>query len=119
MARKSNPETDFVITLDGVGEFKFGRRTIGDAMRIRARFLELAGAHQDDVEMVAIASAIATYEVLVVSHPDGWGDLMSMDAVSPEHLGALFDLYGKLGDKEDSFRGKTQVNGTQEGAGNS
>lgn len=115
--RKAKPETDFKVTVEGVGDFVYGRRTVGDSLKIRGRFLELAGDHSDDVEIASIASATAMHEVLCVSAPDGWSDILALDSADPENISRIFDLYMKVGETEDSFRDKTKVSSAQAGSG--
>lgn len=109
MMRKANAETDFTVEVEGVGAFTYGRRTIGDSLKIRARYLELVAGHGDDIEMAATASAVATHEVLCVACPDGWSDLLKVDSTNPDAVSKVFELSAAVGEKEDSFRGATQV----------
>lgn len=117
MVRKANPETDFTVSIDGLGDFRYGRRTLGDSMRIRSRFLQLVGDNADDIEMAATANAVAVHEVLCVSAPAGWEDLLKLDSVDPDNVSRVFELSAKLGDKEDSFRGAPKIHGEAAGSG--
>lgn len=117
MMRKANPESDFSFAVDGIGSFTYGRRTIGDSLKIRARFLELVGEHADDVEIAANSSVIATHEVLCVSAPDGWENMLALDALGDDTFSKIFDLYKEVEKQEDSFRSPKKVDSAAPGKG--
>lgn len=112
MTTRTPRDTDFAVTLPGVGDFTFARRTLGDAMKIRGRYLRLlgeAGAGGDaepDAELSGYANVIATISVLLVKAPAAhWGDLEALDLMAqPEALDQLVSLYTLLSEAEDSFR---------------
>lgn len=114
---RKSAHTDFSVPVDGVGTFVYGRRTLGDSMKIRARFLELVGANADDIELAATASAVATHEVLCVSAPKGWEDLLQLDGIDNDNAAKVFDLFAKVGEQEDSFRGAQKVHRAPTGPG--
>lgn len=99
-------DTDFFIELPGVGSFRFGRRTYGDRMKIRAEYLRLTrGFEDEDADLSMYAAIIATHSVLCVEAPKGWEDLAELDLTAPGDAEAsVFDLYALLKEKEDSFR---------------
>lgn len=99
-------DNDFFIELPGVGTFRFGRRTFGDRISIRSRYLGLVKDLGDSDEDLSIfASMVASHSVLCVEAPEGWADLAALDMTAPGYSDALlFDLYNRIREKEDSFR---------------
>lgn len=101
MARESK-DSDFSVTLEGVGDFRFGLRTIGDMLKIRADYRRIVGQDgEDDPELALVAGIIAAYRQMVVSFPAGWAD---PEKLSGDDLPKLYDLWALWRDKEDSFR---------------
>jgi hypothetical protein len=101
--------TDFKIPLPDVGDFVYARRTIGDMMKIRVRYLKyLDGiAEEDDKILSFFAGIVAANETLLVSCPVGWEDLTVLDdALRYEKIVELSTL---LTNKEDSFRVAAKV----------
>lgn len=99
--------TDFFIELPQVGTFRFGRRTYGDRLKIRAEYLRLTKdlADVNDAELATNAAIVAAHKVLCVEAPEGWADLESIDLITqPDADDKIFDLYFLLKNKEDSFR---------------
>lgn len=119
MTTRAPKDTDFSVSLPSVGEFVFARRTLGDAMKIRARYLRLlseSGASENedfDPELSGYANVIATISVLLVQAPTAqWADPQSIDLVAtPEATDQVVALYSLLGEKEDSFRNQTTRSG--------
>lgn len=103
---RSAKETDFFVELPEVGVFRFGRRTFGDRMKIRAEYLRLVKEHGDlDDELSMYAAIIAAHTVLCVESPPGWENLSDLDMLclnDPEQR--IYDLYSLLKDKEDALR---------------
>lgn len=125
--RKPHP-TDFVISLPDIGDFAFGRRTLGDGIAIRADYLRrVAAAGVDerngatvmlgdaDFELSFFAGLIARYKVLCVACPAGWEDLEKMDITSVG-LDKLLELDRLLRDREDSFRSEAPSGSPPSGA---
>lgn len=109
---RPHKDTDFTITLPGVGDFTFARRTMGDAMRIRGRYLRLmsdAGSSDDapfDAELSGYANVIATITTLLVKAPDArWSDPEAIDLLdNPDAASQMVNLFSALQEQEDSFR---------------
>lgn len=99
-------DSDFFLDLPGVGVFRFGRRTYGDRLKIRAEYLRLVKEFgDDDSDLSMYAAMISTHAVLCVEAPDGWESLAELDLVAPgDAESKIFELYGLLKAKEDSFR---------------
>jgi hypothetical protein len=116
MARKAQ-ESDFTLDVEGVGKWRFARRNLGDAIRIKQRCVEIAGiAGQIDAELSWWANTVATVEVLMVASPPGWeGDLQEIDMFGgDDKIGQLIKVWEALLEKENTFRG---VNGQARTAG--
>lgn len=113
MPRKANPATDFNVSIEGVGNFTFGRRTMADEFAIQRRFADLAGG-ADHTEWLSIVGGwVSALSVLTVRSPDDW-NIDEMDPLDQDVYAKLKKVYDALRDKEDSFRGKR---GTRSEAG--
>jgi hypothetical protein len=108
-------DTDFFIELPDVGVFRFGRRTYGDRLAIRAAYLRLVKEFGDsDGDLSMYAAIIACHSVLCVEAPAGWENLAELDLTAPGDVETkVLALYSALKHKEDSFRlGQPQVSET-------
>jgi hypothetical protein len=105
-------EKDFTIPLPGVGNFVYGRRSLGDMMKIRVLYLRfLQGEDEDaDKELSFFAGITAAHSVLCVSCPKGWEDLTNLDDI--ENTPRVVELSNLLTKKEDSFRVAAKVAST-------
>ena len=112
-------DSDFFVELPGVGVFRFGRRTYGDRLKIRAEYLRLVKEFgDDDPDLSMYAAMIASHTVLCVEAPAGWESLADLDLTAPgEPEVKIFELYNLLKDKEDSFRKGDSKSGKAEGQG--
>jgi hypothetical protein len=102
MARKANPN-DFVVEVDGVGQFRFGRRTFLDHTVIRADYVRLTGGDDADAELASYAALIAVVRHLCVSAPEGWDDL-EHKLMTDQETDQAFELLRKVREQEDLFR---------------
>lgn len=107
-------DTDFFLELDGIGQFRFGRRTYGDRCHIRAKYLELTHGVTNDDQLSTYASMIAAYSILCVECPKGWEDIENTSIRDFED-NKLFDLFAAWGPKEDSFRKGGETEGKSSG----
>lgn len=116
---RKKKDSDFFVELDGVGTFRFGRRTFGDRAKIRSEFLRITKELGDeDPELVAYASIMATHKVLCVDAPVGWFDIEAIE-LSSENDRQIFDLYALLQEKEDTFRQGATAGSQAPGEGSS
>lgn len=119
MTNRSPSDTDFFVELPQVGRFRYGRRTFGDRIRIRAEYLRLTGGFGDgDLDLSVMGAVVAQHQVLCVSAPTGWTDLEALDmSIDPDRLDAhLMALYGLVKEREDSFRRQPAEGGQATGA---
>lgn len=116
MRQKS--ENDFEIDLPGVGKFVYGQRTIGDFIAIRRRYVELAGENVNDAVLSNLASIVALHDVMCVSCPSGWENLMNFNVVDSreDYLQKIMELDRLIGEKENSFRKHKTVEGEEKRA---
>lgn len=106
---REKKDTDFTVTLEGVGDFRYCRRTLGDSIKIRSAWLDIVGQHGDDEEMAGFANIVATHRVLCVNAPEGWEDLEKLDSIKyPDLISKVIGLYELMREKEDSFRGSAK-----------
>ena len=112
-------DSDFFVNLPGVGVFRFGRRTYGDRLRIRAEYLRLVKEFgDDDPDLSLYAAMIASHKVLCSEAPAGWEDLAELDLVAPGNAeDKIFELYALVKEKEDSFRQGDSKSGKAQGQG--
>lgn len=117
---RAQKDTDFHVTVDGLGTFRYGRRTFGDRIKIRAEFLRMVrelDAEEMDLDLSAMASVVAAHKVLCVDAPAGWADLEQIDLLDNESGETdVFRIYAALKEKEDSFRKPANANENGQGA---
>lgn len=99
--------TDFSITLPDVGDFTFGRRTMGDFIKIRSEYLKLIDENENDDDQQFYVWIIASYKILCVSCPAGWEDIAALD-INVIELNTVVALGHLLSEKESSFRRDAQ-----------
>lgn len=113
-------DTDFLVDLEGVGKFRFARRTFGDRIKIRGEIARMSRDFGDDLDSVAEVSVVAIYKTLIVSCPKGWEDIEAIDLVEhPEAEEQAWQLFIKLNDAEDRFREERNKSHKKDGQKNS
>lgn len=119
---KAKPN-DFFITIDGIGRFRFNRKSYGAQIRIDAEMLRILGPDIGvrDNTMSLHALLVGHYAALMVECPDGWEDLEEIDITDDPTLDSkILEVYFKLRDTLDSFRVRKEPAGTEppvQGAG--
>lgn len=97
--------TDFTVEVDGIGTFRFGRRSLRDEMRIGAEYSRLTeGVETPTASLELIAGWISTLKVMTVEAPKGW-DIDAMDPLDDGTYTKLLKVHAAFRRKEDSFRG--------------
>lgn len=118
MARAPHKE-DFTIDVEGVGQFKFGRRQQKDQYKIRALYGRLTDNNWKEDGTVGDMEAWmhANLEILTVEFPPKF----SLDALDPltdpEEDDRMSRVYVALRQKELSFRPSTTASVTAASAG--
>lgn len=96
--------TDFTVEVDGIGQFRFGRRTMRDELRIGSEFSRLTeGVEIPTPWLEMTAGMISALKVLTVSAPDGWS-LDDMDPLDSNTYTRMMKVHSALRAKEDDFR---------------
>ena len=121
-------ESDFYVDVEGIGRFRFGRRSYGDRLKIRAEFARLTKSYVEydekgdeilDVDVAGMASVISAYKTLMVECPAGWEDMEAVDILAvPDVEIQSFRIYAALKAKEDSFRPQAKPAREAVGEGN-
>lgn len=101
-------KNDFVVEVEGLGTFVFGRRTGRDRFRIAADYHRLTeGLDVSDNDFGMAAEALATVKTLLVEGPAEIMAMLDLDAPadpSPEADAKLLRVFFALRQKELSFR---------------
>jgi hypothetical protein len=96
--------TDFDVAVDGIGTFRFGRRTFRDRFSIAAKYSEFTEGVQTPTPWLDfMASAVAAITVLAVAVPPDF-DINMVDAYDGESDKDILRIYTALVAKEDDFR---------------
>lgn len=104
MARTALPN-DFVVPVDGIGSFTFGRRTMRDEMKIQVEYAKYIDGATPTDWLASVAGWIACLNVMTVRAPDGW-NIDEMDPLDDDTYEKIAKVYGELDKKERSFRPK-------------
>lgn len=100
--------TDFSIPLPDVGEFIFGRRNMGDFIKIRSEYLKLIDSNENDDDQQFYVWIVSSYKILCVSCPEGWENIDALD-INRFGLESVVSLGRLLSEKESSFRSDAKV----------
>lgn len=108
MLNRAKPN-DFFLDVEGVGHFRFNRRTYGAQIKIDSIIARILGPNgqqeEEDAIMLMHANLVAGYKALAVECPPGWEDLEAIDLTEePEKDQEIFRVYMALKEKLDSFR---------------
>lgn len=114
MARERKP-SDFVIDVEGVGQFVFARRTMRDEIAIQVEYARILDGVTPTAWLNAVGGWLSALRVLTVKAPDGW-DLDALDPFEDETYSRLGRVHAALVEKERSFRRGSEVHGEDESA---
>lgn len=95
--------TDFEVQVEGIGNFAFARRTLGDELAIQREYARIIDGVTPTEWLATMAGWLSVLRTITVRAPDGW-DLDAMDPLDPETYERLFKVFSALREKEDSFR---------------
>lgn len=102
MARNAQP-TDFVVKVEGIGSFTFGKRTMKDEIAIQVEYARLIDGVEPTTWLQAVCGWLSVFKVLTVRSPEGW-DLDSLDPLDDETYSKMNRVYEALVEQERSFR---------------
>lgn len=97
--------SDFVVPVEGLGDFVFGRRQMADEIKINVEYSRyLDGVQHPTPYLDAVATWLSTLRVLMVAAPERWRDLDGLDPLDEDVYAGLMRIHAALRQKEDSFR---------------
>lgn len=103
---RSNASGDFQITVEAIGAFTFGRRTMRDEFAIAAEYSRLTEGVQTPTDFLHYyARMFSTLKVLTVSTPSGW-DIEKLDPEEDASYAQLRSVFDALRVQEADFRRK-------------
>ena len=114
MARKPQ-DTDFVVPVEGIGNFTFGRRAMRDEIAIQVEFARIIDGVEPTAWLEVVGGWISALRVLTVRAPADW-DIDGMDPSDNETYQKLNRVYDALREKERSFRSGSGVASEANGA---
>lgn len=97
-------------TVDGVGEFAFRPRTVGDELLIQRKTREECGCNPDDAgsDLRYLSTVVSELSVLLVGRPNGW---VLREAKVPQLL-AVYTAFRVAETRfQDGLSGATQAKG--------
>ena len=97
-------DAEFPVSVAGIGEFTFRRRTIRDTVAIEAEKTRILGGPCDAPGLLAAAHCIAHISQLLVSAPQGWSVEHYDPVDDPENIKDLYRIGMALRDAEATFR---------------
>lgn len=102
MARAPS-NTDFVVPVDGIGNFTFGKRRMADELSIQREYASILQGVEPTDWLQTMAGWFSVLRTLTVRGPDGW-DLEALDPLDEDTYAKLHKVYTALRDQERSFR---------------
>lgn len=110
--------TDFLVKVEGIGDFVFGKRGMRDEIKINVEFSKyLEGIETPTEYLSGLATWMSVLRVLMVSGPDKWADMDALDPFDEDTYSGLMRIYVELRKKEDSFRPPSKKGGATGGPG--
>jgi hypothetical protein len=104
MTRTAKP-TDFRVSVEGVGEFTFGKRTMRDECDAQVEYARIIQGVEPTQWLQIVGAALSDLRTLTVTAPEGW-DLEELDPQDADTYKKLYDVHMALLEKERSFRRK-------------
>ena len=114
MARQPKPN-DFRVTVPGVGDFVFGRRTMRDEIATQVEYARVLDGVTPTPWLEAVVGAMSDLSVLTVRAPDGW-DIDAMDPHDPDTYAKLIAAHRGLCEQERTFRSASGQGSQKPGA---
>lgn len=115
---KRQPQaSDFYETVEGIGRFRFAKRTMKLEMEIQREYASLAGGVDPTAWLITLAEYLSTLRVLTVDGPEGW-DMDNMDPLDEDTYTKISKVFNALREREERFRGNTGKGREGQGAEN-
>lgn len=115
MARTPS-DTDFVVPVEGEGNFTFARRTMQYEIDIQVEYAKMIDGATPTDWLATMCGWIATLRILTVRAPAGW-DIDKMDPLEDDTYARIMKVNRALNAKEGSFRRKSAVGSAPSGQG--
>lgn len=109
-------ETDFAVSVEGIGVFTFAKRTMRDEIDLQVEYARIIDGVQPTEWLEVVANWLAVFRTLTVRAPKDW-DLDGLDPLDNETYARMSTVYEALRDKERSFRRKPTESSAADGAG--
>ncbi len=108
MQNKRQPHpSDFIVDVEGIGTFRFAKRNMRVECEINVEYSRYTqGIDNPSTYLDLVATWMSSLKVLIVSGPDEFMDVDSMDPLDEDTYEKLGKVYAKLREKEQSFRRK-------------
>lgn len=119
MAREPQ-KTDFIVEVEGLGNFTFARRTMRDEIKIQREFARYIDGVEPTTWLAQVGGWLSDLRILLVSAPEDWmmdidgnpiTDLMDVDPLDEDTYAKLANVHAALREKEGSFRRKSGKDG--------
>lgn len=91
------------VSVEGVGEFTFRKRTFRDQMALEGAAERILGGPVQSEGLQYFATAVATLEVLMVSAPKGF-DVTDLDPLDPDSYTRVQAVFREFRATEERFR---------------
>lgn len=108
-------DTDFVVEVEDVGRFTFGKRKMKDEIVIQREYADMIGGVDPTPWLSTVCTWIATFRVLIVAAPKEW-DIDELDPQEPESYAIMAKVHNALVERERSFRSQPDKNSQEAGA---
>lgn len=103
-------ESDFVVQVEGIGSFTFGKRTMRDEIAIQVEYARIIDGVEPTTWLSVVGGWISALRVLTVRAPAGW-DIDELDPLDNDTYAKMKRVHEALTEKERSFRRKPQAMG--------
>jgi hypothetical protein len=110
-------DTDFVLPVEGIGNFTFAKKNMRIQMAIECEYARLTeGIETVTPFLHVVSTALSNLAVLTVAAPPGW-DLEELDPEDSDSYEKLLKVWGVLREKQATFRKGAADNSAGAGAG--
>lgn len=116
MLLRKPAENDFTVDVEGVGTFRFGRRTMRDQINIEVEYARIIDGTKATAWLQTVGGWLSDLRVLTVMAPKDW-DIDNMNPLEDETYATLAKVHKALAAKEVEFRLRPKQASQAEGAG--